>query len=67
LRDGFTPSAIATDSSGNIYMAGSAIVDQTTSQTTVLVLKLNPQATEYFYVRYVGGSANDTASRHRGG
>src|ERR1700733_8291933 len=62
LRDSFTPSAIATDSSGNIYLAGSAIVDRTTSQTSGRVLKLNPQATGYLYVRYVGGSANDTAS-----
>jgi uncharacterized protein (TIGR03437 family) len=62
LRDSFTPSAIATDSSGNIYVAGSAIVDPSTMQITVLVVKLNPQASQYLYVRYVGGSANDTAS-----
>ena len=29
LRDSFTPMAIATDSSGNIYMAGNAIIDPT--------------------------------------
>ncbi|HEV2689830.1 MAG TPA: SBBP repeat-containing protein, partial [Bryobacteraceae bacterium] len=62
LRDNFTPAGIATDAAGNIYMAGSAIVDQTTSQTTVLVVKLNPQATQYLYVRYFGGSVNETAS-----
>ena len=43
MRDSFTPNAIATDSSGNIYLAGNAIVDPSTSQTTVLVVKLNPQ------------------------
>ncbi|MGI8992429.1 MAG: SBBP repeat-containing protein [Bryobacteraceae bacterium] len=59
LRDGFTPSAIATDSSGNIYMTGSAIVDRATSQTSVLVVKLDPQASKYIYVRYLGGSTND--------
>src|ERR1035438_9931468 len=47
LRDSFTPTAIATDTSGNIYMAGNAIVDAVTSQVTVLVVKLNPQATPY--------------------
>jgi hypothetical protein len=31
LRDGFTPAAITVDASGNIYMAGSAIVDPATS------------------------------------
>jgi len=62
LRDGFTPAAIATDSSGNIYLAGNVNLDPATSLTTVLVIKLNPQASQYLYVRYVGGSVNDTAS-----
>ena len=38
-----TPKAIAVDSSGNIYIAGNAIVDLATSQTAVLVAKLNPE------------------------
>jgi uncharacterized protein (TIGR03437 family) len=59
LRDNFTPTAIATDSSGNIYLTGTAIVDQS---TTVLLAKLNPQATQYLYLRYVGGSVRDTAN-----
>jgi uncharacterized protein (TIGR03437 family) len=62
LRDAFTPTAIATDSSGNIYMAGNAIVDPATAQTTVLVVKLNPQASQYLYVRYLGGSVADYAN-----
>src|SRR5579863_8476901 len=62
LRDSFTPSAIATDSSGNIYLAGSVVIDPSTTQTTVLVEKLNPQATQYLYVRYLGGSGSDSAS-----
>jgi uncharacterized protein (TIGR03437 family) len=61
LRDSFTPNAIATDSSGNIYMAGSVVVE-TATQTTALVVKLNPQATQYLYVRYLGGSVFDQAS-----
>jgi uncharacterized protein (TIGR03437 family) len=56
LRDNFTPTAIATDPAGNIYLTGTAIVNQS---TTVLVVKLNPQASQYLYVRYVGGSVND--------
>jgi hypothetical protein len=47
LRDNFTPNAIATDSSGNVYMAGNAIVDPLTMQTTVLIVKLNAQGTAY--------------------
>ena len=62
LRDSFTPKAIATDTSGNIYMAGNVIVDAVTSQVTTLVVKLNPQATQYVYVRYLGGSVNDQAN-----
>ena len=62
LRDNFTPTAIATDSSGNIYLAGNAIVDPSTMQTNVLVVKLNPQATQFLYARFVGGSADDGAS-----
>lgn len=62
LRDSFTPKAIATDSFGNIYMTGNAIVDPATSQSTVLVLKLNPQASQYLYVRYIGGSVRDSAN-----
>jgi uncharacterized protein (TIGR03437 family) len=62
LRDSFTPTAMATDPAGNIYLAGNAIVDPFTFQTTVLVIKLNPQASQYLYVRYVGGSTNESAS-----
>jgi hypothetical protein len=62
LRESFTPIAIATDSAGNIYMAGSAAVNGTTTQTTALVVKLNPQANRYIYVRYLGGSVADFAS-----
>ena len=62
LRDSFTPNAIARDSSGNIYMAGSAVVDAGTSQTAVLVVKLNPQASQYLYVHYLAGSRYDRAN-----
>src|SRR5258707_6128480 len=62
LRDSFAPKAIATDSSGNIYMAGNAIVDPASSQSAVLVVKLNAQASQYLYVRYLGGSVKDSAN-----
>ncbi len=62
LRDHFTPTAIASDSSGNIYLAGNAAVDSPNGQTTVLVLKLNPTATQYIYTRFIGGSVNDSVA-----
>lgn len=62
LRDGFAPNAIATDSAGNIYLAGKVIVDPDALQTTILVIKLNPQASQYLYVRYLGGSVYDSAN-----
>jgi len=62
LRDSFTPKAIAIDVAGNIYLAGSAIVDAGTSQTAALVVKLNPQASQYLYIHYIGGSRYDQAN-----
>src|ERR1700722_17819007 len=62
LRDSFTPKAIATDLSGNIYITGYAIVDPAAAQTAVLVIKLNPQANQYLYVRYLSGSVDDYAN-----
>jgi uncharacterized protein (TIGR03437 family) len=62
LRDSFTPKAIAADSSGNIYVAGNAVIDPASGQITALVVKLNPQGTEYLYVRYLGGSLNDSVN-----
>jgi uncharacterized protein (TIGR03437 family) len=62
LRDGFTPTAIATDSSGNVYVAGSTLIDRTSSQTAAMVVKLDPAGAQYLYVRTVGGSASDAAS-----
>src|SRR5207237_6944631 len=62
LRAIFTPTAIAVDSSGNIYVAGNAIIDPATSQTAVLVAKMNPQASQYLYVRFLNGSVGDYAN-----
>ena len=61
LRDNFTPTSIATDSSGNIYMAGTATLIQPLPDH-VLIVKLNPQASEYLYMRFLGGSVNESAS-----
>jgi uncharacterized protein (TIGR03437 family) len=61
LRDNFTPVAVGTDPSGNVYVAGNVQVDPPNTNTMVMVAKLNPQGTKYLYVRFLGGSVNDTA------
>ena len=62
LREGFTPAAIATDSAGNVYLAGSTSINTATSQTSATVVKLDPTGTQYLYVRTFGGSASDSAA-----
>jgi len=57
----FTPNAIATDPSGNIYVAGSILVDPAAFQITVLVIKLNPKHAIPL-CEVLGGSVNDYAN-----
>jgi uncharacterized protein (TIGR03437 family) len=63
LRGGFTPLAMAADTAGNVYLAGSVMPDPFTSNDSVLAIKLNPQATGYVYVSLLNGlaSASPTA------
>lgn len=61
LRDGFTPSAIASDPQGNVYIAGSAS-GSALQTAAAAVAKINPQATEYVYVAYLDAAANDYIS-----
>jgi uncharacterized protein (TIGR03437 family) len=59
LRASFTPAAIATDSTGNIYIAGDILLDPLTYRQGVLVVKLNPQGTQYLYETYISGSTGE--------
>jgi uncharacterized protein (TIGR03437 family) len=59
LRASFTPAAIATDATGNIYVAGNIVLDSVTGRQGVLVVKLNPQGTEYLYETYISGSTGE--------
>lgn len=61
LREGFTPAAIAMDSAGNVYLAGSIVVNAATAQTAAMLVKLDPTGAQYLYVRAIGGSGVDAA------
>ena len=39
LKDGFTPSAIAADTQGNVYVAGSSVIDPKAQTTGAVVAK----------------------------
>ncbi|MBZ5592797.1 MAG: SBBP repeat-containing protein [Acidobacteriia bacterium] len=62
LKDGFTPTAIASDSQGNIYLAGSAVIDAVSETTGAVVAKLDPKATQYLYLVYLDSAAGDQVS-----
>ena len=55
LRDAFTPTAIAMDSAGNVYLAGSAVIDPVTQAKVGFVAKLNPPTGEYLYQSILNG------------
>jgi uncharacterized protein (TIGR03437 family) len=59
LKDGFTPSAIASDAAGNIYLAGSAVIDPASQTMGAVVAKLDPKASQYLYLTYFDSAAND--------
>ncbi|MGA2597606.1 MAG: hypothetical protein ABSH09_11535 [Bryobacteraceae bacterium] len=44
LRDGFAPAAIASDSAGDVYLAGNALTSPASQTTNAVVLKLDPKA-----------------------
>jgi uncharacterized protein (TIGR03437 family) len=65
LRAGLTPAAIATDTSGNVYLAGSTLANPNypaTWPSAAIVVKLDPAGASYRYTRTIGGSAHDTAA-----
>ncbi len=62
LRDGFTPAAIASDSAGNVYLAGTAVIDPALQTTSAVVAKLDPKASQYLYLIDFDSPANDRIS-----
>jgi uncharacterized protein (TIGR03437 family) len=62
LKDGFNPAAIASDAAGNVYLAGSAVIDQASQTMSAVVAKLDPKATHYLYLTYFDSAASDQIS-----
>ena len=62
LRDAFTPNAIAMDSAGSVYLAGSAVIDPVTQGKVGFVAKLNPQTGQYLYQSILNGQANQVVN-----
>lgn len=62
LKDGFNPTAIASDSAGDLYLAGSAVVDPASGTTSAVVAKLDPKASQYLYLTYFDSAADDHLS-----
>ena len=66
LRYGFKPAAMTSDAQGNLYLAGSAVIDPLSGATSAAIVKLDPTATRYLYLEYFdsasyfGGGASDT-------
>src|SRR5690242_10700273 len=62
FQDGRTPSAIASDPQGNVYIAGAAVISPASQASSAVVAKLNPNATEYVYLSYLDSAAADQIS-----
>jgi uncharacterized protein (TIGR03437 family) len=59
LKDGFTPSAIAADAQGNVYVAGSGVVDPAAQTTGAVVAKVDGKASQILYLAYFDSAASD--------
>jgi uncharacterized protein (TIGR03437 family) len=62
LKDGFNPTAIASDSTGDVYLAGSAVIDPASQTMSAVVAKLDQKASQYLYLTYFDSAANDQLS-----
>jgi uncharacterized protein (TIGR03437 family) len=62
LKDGFTPSAIAADAQGNVYVAGSSVIDPKAQTTGAMVAKVDSKASQYLYLTYLDSAASDQIS-----
>jgi uncharacterized protein (TIGR03437 family) len=59
LRDGFTPSAIAAGPQGDLYLAGSAVVDPATGATAAAILRVDAAVRRNVYLTFLDSAASD--------
>jgi uncharacterized protein (TIGR03437 family) len=62
LKDGFTPTAIAADAQGNVYVAGSSVIDPAAQTTGAVIAKVDGKASRYLYLTYFDSGASDQIS-----
>jgi uncharacterized protein (TIGR03437 family) len=62
LKDGFTPTAVAADPQGNVYLAGSSVVDPAAQTTAAMVAKVDGKASQFLYLTYLDTAAGDQIS-----
>ena len=62
LKAGFTPAAIASDPAGDVYLAGSAVIDPASQTTIAVVARLDPKASQYLYLTAFDSPANHLSS-----
>ena len=62
FKDGFSPSAIAADVQGNVFVAGSSVIDPKAQTTAAVVAKLDGKASKYLYLTYLDSGASDQIS-----
>lgn len=62
LKDGLTPTAIASDALGNVYIAGSAVIDPASPATSAVVAKVDPKLSQYLYLAYLDSAVSDHVS-----
>lgn len=59
LRDGFTPAAIAAGPQGDLYLAGSAVVDPVSGATSAAVARIDAKLRQYVYLTYLDSADSD--------
>ncbi len=62
LKDGLTPAAIASDTQGNVFIAGSAVIDPASHAASAVVAKIDAKLSQHLYLTYLDSAASDHVS-----
>lgn len=60
LKAALTPNGITVDSQGNVYLAGSAVIDSVSGAMSAVVVKVDSKVTRYLYVTYLDSAVQDS-------